>query len=114
MDKWPTQQITSYHTTRSTSSIQPEFDVTLMDIEMPHMDGIACIGHIRALEAEGTLRGRVIVVAVTANARMEHVRTALEAGMDAVTTKPYRMDDLVAQMEKAYIVALSLRNGGNS
>jgi CheY-like chemotaxis protein len=40
------------------------------------------------------------VVAVTANARSIHVEKAMEAGMDNVTTKPYRMDELVRQIEQ--------------
>jgi CheY-like chemotaxis protein len=40
------------------------------------------------------------VVAVTANARSIHVEKAMEAGMDNVTTKPYRTDELVRQIEQ--------------
>jgi DNA-binding response OmpR family regulator len=40
------------------------------------------------------------VVAVTANARSIHVEKAMEAGMDNVITKPYRMDELVRQIER--------------
>lgn len=66
------------------------------------MDGITCIRKIRELEAEGKLEGHQATVAVTANARPDHVKAALDAGMDGVTTKPYRMDDLVTQMNKTF------------
>jgi signal transduction histidine kinase/AmiR/NasT family two-component response regulator len=78
------------------------FNVILMDIEMPYMDGLSCVRFIRDLEANGKLTGHIPVVGVTANVRIEHVKAAMEAGMDGVTTKPYRMDELVAQMKTAY------------
>ena len=81
---------------------EDDFDVILMDIEMPYMDGLSCVRHIRDLEANGKLKAHIPVVGVTANVRIEHVKAAMEAGMDGVTTKPYRMDELVAQMKTAY------------
>jgi CheY-like chemotaxis protein len=81
---------------------EPGFDVILMDIEMPIMGGIACVQKIRSLEAQGRLEGHVTVIGVTANARDEHVKTAMGAGMDGVTTKPYRLEDLAAEMRRAY------------
>ncbi|KAF2663979.1 hypothetical protein BT63DRAFT_444408 [Microthyrium microscopicum] len=81
---------------------EDSFHVILMDIEMPHMDGLSCVRHIRKLEAAGSLKGHHAVVAVTANVRIEHVRAAMEAGMDGVTTKPYRMEELVTEMKTAY------------
>jgi len=58
-----------------------ELGVVLMDQEMPVMDGLTCTKMIRALEQEGKLTGHVPIIAVTANARAEQIRTALEAGM---------------------------------
>lgn len=75
------------------------------------MDGITCIRKIRALEAAGALEGHIATVAVTANARPDHVNAALGAGMDGVTTKPYRMEDLIAQMEKTFLNAQRIRRG---
>ncbi|RDI88308.1 hypothetical protein Vi05172_g2034 [Venturia inaequalis] len=92
----------AYSGSRNSLMEWPRFDVVLMDIEMPHMDGITCIRKIRDLEAEGKLEGHQATVAVTANARPDHVKAAIDAGMDGVTTKPYRMDDLVAQMNKTF------------
>lgn len=56
--------------------------VVLMDQEMPIMDGLTCTRKIRELEREGKLTGHVPIIAVTANARAEQIKTALEAGMD--------------------------------
>jgi len=74
--------------------------VVLMDLEMPVMDGLTCIAEIRELEKKGMLRKHVPVIAVTANARLEQIGVALKAGMDEVVTKPFRIPDLVPQMEK--------------
>ncbi|QDS77374.1 hypothetical protein FKW77_005719 [Venturia effusa] len=93
---------TTYSGSHASMMQWPPFDVILMDIEMPHMDGITCIRKIRELEAEGKLEGHQATIAVTANARPDHVKAALDAGMDGVTTKPYRMDDLVTQINKTF------------
>jgi two-component system sensor histidine kinase/response regulator len=59
------------------------FDLILMDVDMPEMDGLDATRAIRALEA--TVGTRVPIVAVTAN---EDLRACLEAGMDATLSKP--------------------------
>jgi hypothetical protein len=51
-----------------------------MDLEMPVMDGLACVRRIREMQAEGTM-SRVPVIAVTANARSDQISGAMEAGM---------------------------------
>jgi CheY-like chemotaxis protein len=76
------------------------FDIVLCDIEMPIIGGIECVKEIRRLEKQGDLPGHVPVIAVTANARSEHIKTALQAGMSDVTTKPYAMTELIAQIER--------------
>jgi CheY-like chemotaxis protein len=76
------------------------FDVVLMDLEMPIMRGLECVQNIRKLDQGGSMAGHVPVIAVTANARRLYTEAAMEAGMDAVTTKPYQMKDLVEQIER--------------
>ncbi|KAL3426050.1 histidine kinase hhk13p [Phlyctema vagabunda] len=73
--------------------------VILMDLEMPVMDGISCVKRIRELQHTGEISGHVPVLAVTANARKDQILSTLEAGMDDVTTKPYRMQDMLRQIE---------------
>lgn len=75
-------------------------DVVLMDVEMPIMDGLTCARRIREMEVQGSLKGHVPVVAVTANARAEQQAAALEAGMDSVVTKPFRMLELLPELER--------------
>ncbi|SMR41597.1 unnamed protein product [Zymoseptoria tritici ST99CH_1E4] len=77
-----------------------ELGVVLMDQEMPVMDGLTCTRKIRELEKEGKLTGHVPIIAVTANARAEQVQTALDAGMDDVVSKPFRIPELVPKIEE--------------
>ncbi|KAF2170084.1 hypothetical protein M409DRAFT_64452 [Zasmidium cellare ATCC 36951] len=77
-----------------------ELGVVLMDQEMPVMDGLTASRRIREFEAEGKLTGHVPIIAVTANARPEQIQTALDAGMDAVVAKPFRIPDLLPKIEE--------------
>ncbi len=70
------------------------YDLILMDIQMPVMDGYAAARAIRALE--DPKRANVPIVAVTANAFDEDRDRALDAGMDAHIAKPIHVDQLVS------------------
>ncbi|PQE29971.1 hypothetical protein CJF32_00000632 [Rutstroemia sp. NJR-2017a WRK4] len=72
----------------------------LMDLEMPIMDGLSCARRIRNLESEGTIVRHVPIIAVTANARLEQIETAIAAGMDDVVSKPFRIPDLLPKIEE--------------
>lgn len=80
------------------------YDCVLMDIEMPVMDGLTCVKKIREFELKCSMRA-LPIIAVTANARDEHGAAAIAAGMQAITTKPYKIDDLVAQMDRVCLAA---------
>ncbi len=69
------------------------FDLILMDMQMPEMDGLAATRAIRFLEAERQLRPTPIV-AVTANAMSSDRDQCLAAGMDAYVSKPIRAQQL--------------------
>jgi CheY-like chemotaxis protein len=78
------------------------YDAILMDIQMPQMDGIEATRAIRAAES-GTPEGSaVLIIAVTAHAMNEHRRLCLDAGMDAVITKP--IDPLTVVEEVSRLV----------
>jgi len=73
-----------------------EFDVILMDLHMPEMDGLTACQAIRALPGP---KSEIPIVAVTAEAMPEQVRKCLAAGMDAHVAKPIRPDVLYAVIE---------------
>jgi CheY-like chemotaxis protein len=76
------------------------FDVILMDLRMPVMDGLEAIRLIRADEAGRP--GRTPIVVVTANDSAADMRTSMEAGADAHVSKPVsRMDILGVVLEFA-------------
>ncbi|KAK4102273.1 putative histidine kinase group protein [Parathielavia hyrcaniae] len=80
----------------------PKFplSVILMDIEMPIQDGLTCTRNIRELERSGRIvGGRIPIIAVSANARLEQIVEAREAGCDDVLVKPYRMPELLERMK---------------
>ncbi|MCR5873782.1 response regulator [Phenylobacterium sp. J426] len=76
------------------------FDLILMDVQMPVMDGLAAARRIRAIEAE-TGRAHTPIVALTANAMSHHLAEYADAGMDGVAAKPIELSRLVEQMNIA-------------
>jgi CheY-like chemotaxis protein len=72
------------------------FDIVLMDLQMPHMDGFEATSEIRKLDA--ALRMRTPVVALTANAMKGDRERCLNAGMDGYVSKPLRASELLAVM----------------
>jgi PAS domain S-box-containing protein len=75
------------------------FDLILLDIQMPVMDGVAAAKEIRRLEAE-TGRARTPIVAVSANAMPHQVQSYLAAGIDGHVPKPLRPADLVEAINR--------------
>jgi signal transduction histidine kinase/DNA-binding response OmpR family regulator len=77
-----------------------DFDLVLMDVRMPGVDGLEATRRIRALPGA---RGRVPIVALTALAFADQVKECLEAGMDGHLAKPYTpraLRDLVASASR--------------
>jgi CheY-like chemotaxis protein/HPt (histidine-containing phosphotransfer) domain-containing protein len=76
----------------------PKFDLVLMDVSMPVMDGLSATRAIRAIEKEGLLP-RTPIVAITANARPEDIDQSRESGCDAHLSKPISKQRLLAALD---------------
>ncbi|KAF2714322.1 hypothetical protein K504DRAFT_394618, partial [Pleomassaria siparia CBS 279.74] len=87
-------------TTTTTTTTPNTLSLILMDWEMPIMDGLSCVRHIRQLQDAGVVQGHVPVIAVTANVRSEQVQMATRAGMDDVVSKPFRIPELCACIQR--------------
>ena len=76
------------------------FDIVLMDIQMPGMNGVAATRAIRSFEADERRR-RTPILAVSANVMSHQVAEYAAAGMDGVIAKPLKADALFAEIERA-------------
>ena len=76
---------------------EQHFDLILMDVQMPVMDGITASGVIRAMDGP---RGRTPIIAVTADAMPEQVALCMSAGIDAHVSKPLRPDNLFSVIDE--------------
>jgi CheY-like chemotaxis protein len=74
------------------------YDVVLMDVQMPELDGLDATRRICALMPDG---GRPRIVAMTANAMQGDREMCLAAGMDDYITKPIRVDHLAKALNNA-------------
>jgi PAS domain S-box-containing protein len=75
-----------------------DFDVVLMDVRMPVMDGLEATRRIRAMDGA---RGRVPIVALTAQAFTDQIAACRKAGMDSHLGKPFDMGSLLAVVASA-------------
>lgn len=67
---------------------QNKYDLILMDMHMPEMDGLEATRLIRAFETESGMQHRVIIVALTASMVSDKMEECFEAGMDDFMEKP--------------------------
>ena len=73
------------------------FDLILMDVQMPEMDGLEATRRVR--EKEASTGGRIPIVAMTAHAMETDMNRCLAAGMDTYVSKPINIDDFYSTIE---------------
>ncbi len=82
--------------------LQNEYDLILMDIQMPLMNGLEATKEIRKIENQISIEKPVIIIAVTAFALEHDRKNCIETGMDDYITKPYKPDDMIHTIRKYF------------
>jgi len=80
-----------------------DFDLILLDLQMPVMDGYETIRSIREHVRSGVKE--IPVIALTANATKTEKEKCLQAGMNGYISKPFRMEELMKQIQDVLVAA---------
>ncbi|GEM_PF-1048794 len=75
------------------------YDVILLDIQMPIMNGFQALKAIRALDNRNA---KTKIFALTAHNHVDEIRTILRHGFDAVLVKPFRVADMMRHLDRPY------------
>ena len=76
------------------------YDLILMDIMMPNMDGHQAAKTIRAMEKERPDASSIPIIALSANAFAEDVKASVDSGMNGHISKPFDMEEVTATIAK--------------
>lgn len=79
---------------------QGTYDIILMDIMMPNMDGHQAAKAIRAMETERPDAATIPIIAVSANAFAEDIKASLDSGMNGHVSKPLNMEEVTDTIAK--------------
>lgn len=77
-----------------------KYDLILMDIQMPEMDGTTAAEKIQTIEAESGLAQKTPIIALTAYAMAEDRKKFMKAGMAGYVSKPINKDSLIGEMKR--------------
>jgi CheY-like chemotaxis protein len=80
---------------------QKEYEIILMDIQMPVMDGLEATQIIRK-----TLKKQPIIIALTANVMTDDEETCINAGMNDYIRKPFKLEELMNRLEKWHLTRI--------
>ena len=78
-----------------------EFDIVLMDCQMPVLDGLEATRRLREIELTSKTCDPVYIIAMTANTQEDDRAACLEAGMDDFITKPVQLEELQSALNKS-------------
>jgi len=84
----------------SSANTENAFQVVLMDLEMPIMNGMEATKKVREFEKENPKVDPLIIIGVSANAREGHQKGATDIGMNSYVTKPFQKRDIIAAIEQ--------------
>ncbi len=104
-----TRSVTSGNAALVLLEADPSFDMVLMDVQMPGMDGLEATRLIRRL---GNGAETIPIVALTANVMAEQVAECRAAGMDEHLTKPLRLEELFEVVARIGAMAEPLTDAG--
>jgi len=79
---------------------EQDYDIILMDIQMPEMDGIEVTHLIRKYEADHPDKKRTCIIALTANILGQDADYCLSEGMDEYIPKPFRIEDILEKLDQ--------------
>ena len=96
---------------RIADSCPGDYDLVLMDIQMPIMDGCEATKCIRELKDPGL--NSIPIVAMTANAFDEDRKNALECGMDGFLSKPIKIEEVLQELHRVFTARASTRASQN-
>ena len=89
--------VTAFHGVEALEQLaQHQVDLVIADIDMPEMDGVTLVKHVRADQRYAALP----VIVLTASGEDEDYETARAAGADDVLTKPASSSELLATVER--------------
>lgn len=78
---------------------EKRYDVILMDVKMPVMDGYEATKIIRQDEAESKSQNPIRIIAITANNQPEEVEICKSVGMNDLIVKPFNINDILSILE---------------
>ena len=104
LTKWNIESKVAQDGSQALAMLEKEdFDIVLMDIQMPNLDGIEATKIIR--QSKNEQLKNILVVAFTADASVDNHRELLKIGFDHCMTKPFNPETLFSFLKKNYKAA---------